>query len=170
MAGTAPGSYDSWFSSEQKFLREVVGMKVIFLDIDGVLINRAALTHIPFDRERFDPLCVKELNRIIKETGACIVITSVWRFAGPSAMQALFRRNKVIGDVIDVTPHRTGIRGLKIQAWIDTNISTFGFIEFVIIDDDTDMGELLPFLVQTKFELGLTREKANEVIEKFNLN
>lgn len=51
---------------------------IIFLDIDGVL-NR----HV-FNREAgsgtIDPKCVKQLNRILRATGAKIVLSSAWRY------------------------------------------------------------------------------------------
>lgn len=56
--------------------------KVIFLDIDGVLVTwksmQLGLSPI-FKVARFDFCCVGELNRITYATGAEIVISSSWR-------------------------------------------------------------------------------------------
>ena len=58
-------------------------MKVIFLDIDGVMnCRRSVKADIANDRRpysSFDPDCVNALNQIIKETDAVIVVSSVWR-------------------------------------------------------------------------------------------
>ena len=50
-------------------------MKIIFLDIDGVLNQTGNAASLPFD-----PNCVMYLNHVIKETGAHIVISSAWRY------------------------------------------------------------------------------------------
>lgn len=40
--------------------------------------------------------------------------------------------------------------------------------KFVILDDDSDMGQLLPHLVHCKTDFGLTKEKAAETIQMLN--
>ncbi len=57
------------------------------------------------------------------------------------------------------------IRGLEIQKWMD---DFTGIESFVILDDDADMGELLPYLVQTSQTHGLTDEKRDEAINILN--
>ena len=118
-------------------------IKVIFLDIDGVLNSgdwekrRRQLsiddinTQYPF--YEFDPLAIKQLNRIVKETDAKIVVSSTWRFweEGDQDISDLLERVGVEGEVIDITPtlyargsHEnkdigTGIpRGLEIDWWL----------------------------------------------------
>lgn len=53
-------------------------MKLIFLDIDGVL------NHLRFNEDAqtcpIDEWCAQRLNDIIKATGAELVITSAWRY------------------------------------------------------------------------------------------
>lgn len=53
-------------------------MKVIFLDIDGVL------NHHEFNQESqsctINAECITQLNRILKETSAKIVLSSAWRY------------------------------------------------------------------------------------------
>lgn len=53
-------------------------MKVLFLDIDGVLNNLKILTEAGCSG--IDPQCVRELNRIVAVTGCRIVISSSWRY------------------------------------------------------------------------------------------
>ena len=64
-------------------------MKVIFLDIDGVLNTHESATTLResfvergadlMGFNRFDKNCVARVNRITDETGAKIVISSSWR-------------------------------------------------------------------------------------------
>lgn len=77
-------------------------MKVIFLDIDGVICvptrehdQYGQLFHQPF---------VDNLKWIIDETGAKIVISSTWRMSGLSVMKEMWEKRGLPGEVIDVTP------------------------------------------------------------------
>ena len=48
-------------------------MKVVFLDFDGVINIK------DFSELKFDSNCIKNLNKIIKQTNADVVISSAWR-------------------------------------------------------------------------------------------
>lgn len=59
---------------------------VLFLDVDGVLctplsywVNR--LLRIPLERQRFDPVTLFWLRRLVRRTGAVLVLCSSWRDA-----------------------------------------------------------------------------------------
>ena len=58
-------------------------MKLIFLDIDGVLVMWKSMEDYkpepPMYHPRFDKSCVAALNDLIKRTGAEIFISSSWR-------------------------------------------------------------------------------------------
>lgn len=121
-------------------------MKVIFLDIDGVLNvipqgfdDYGAIFHHHF---------IDNLKRIIDETDAVIVISSSWRMDGIDAMKNMWSDRNYPGEVIDITPHcniliNEGLfsffdevaRGDEIQYWLDRN----DVENYVILDDDTDM-------------------------------
>lgn len=120
-------------------------MKVIFLDIDGVLNHQNwfsrrhkevdqndIVSHYPF--YEFDPKSVEQLNRIINETGAKVVVSSTWRLGRTiTQLQEILDRVGFIGEVIDKTPHfhakgtdnegeRIGYtipRGCEIDWWLD---------------------------------------------------
>ena len=142
-------------------------MKLIFLDIDGVLINRAACMEgfgIP------DAGCVAELNKLIEDTDAAIVVSSCWRLGKTVIeLRELLGKWGVRARVIDKTPnHIDGVRGGEIQEWLTEYRKSRWVDSFVILDDDQDMGELLPRLVQTNFETGLTAAdcaKAKELLK-----
>ncbi len=117
-------------------------MKVIFLDIDGVLNIYCQ------DRDKFgctfhDHL-VDNLESIIEKTGAKIVISSSWRLDGKDAMMEMWKSRNLPGEVIDITPNlsygaglNTGTpRGKEIQEWLDNHPDV---TNYVIIDDDVDM-------------------------------
>lgn len=80
-------------------------MKVIFLDIDGVL------NVIPQGRDefgsKFHSHFENNLKHIIDNTGAKIVISSTWRMDGLEKMQAMWKARGLAGEVIDVTPDCT---------------------------------------------------------------
>lgn len=85
-------------------------MKIVFLDIDGV-INRSRTNHhvVPTRNEPLpipvDPACVACLNRLIKETGAKIVISSSWRkYARWQDLGPALVRHGLVGEVIGETP------------------------------------------------------------------
>jgi HAD domain in Swiss Army Knife RNA repair proteins len=146
-------------------------MKVIFLDIDGVLINRECLRtmesdYVPADRS------IQLLNALIQQTDAKIVVSSCWRKRRTCAeLQELLSGWGVEGVVLDKTPtFPEDARGLEIQQWLAERKKSRGDVEsFVILDDCSDMPTLLEFLVQTEFETGLTRrhtEKAVQILMK----
>jgi hypothetical protein len=141
-------------------------IKVIALDIDGVLINSAAVkTHRP------DPVCVAVLNSITDQTRAGIVVSSSWRKGKTRCEMAdLLTGWGVTGTVVGLTPSRfQAPRGHEIQAWLDYRKETFDDVGgLVILDDDTDMAHLSPWLVLTSFSEGLTTSHVTLVLETLN--
>jgi len=159
-------------------------MKVIFLDIDGVLnvMNQ--------ERDRygslFHPHLVDNLRRLVEETGAKIVISSTWRWSGLHWIESMWKDRKLPGKVIGITPTRVdpelverhydpdADRGYEIQQYLEDNKVD----RYVIIDDDHDM---LPTqykcFVQTSNNrdhtnhvegFGLTKECTDKAIEILN--
>lgn len=137
-------------------------MKIIFLDIDGVLngynkwtyliINISKALHIPTNiirntlrifevKEKY----VKRLNKIVKNTGAKIVMSSSWRHGYWNIpYEEKCRDQKRLHDlldkysleVIDITPNsKNGIREDEINQWI--NETKFAIDSFVILDDES---------------------------------
>ena len=131
-------------------------MKIIFLDIDGVL------NHEAFYRERhqrvmngekinhpyseIDTKCVDNLNKLIEDTDAKVVISSTWRHSGIDYCRDVLEYHGFKGEIIDITPNLRGqgcLRGNEILQWIRDNHALVGdyynFTEYVILDDDSDM-------------------------------
>lgn len=122
-------------------------MKIIFLDIDGVL------NVISQGRDEFGSIFHKHLEnnlrKVIEATGAKIVISSTWRMNGLEAMQSMWLKRGLAGEVIDVTPDCAQLvsygtmeyydaveRGHEIQDWLDKHPEV---TRYVIFDDDNDM-------------------------------
>lgn len=145
-------------------------MRVIFLDVDGVLNNRYSMS-LGGGLYNVDPRCVEALNKICTEANAVCVLSSTWRLGWPIlAFQQFMEENGFTGKVVDKTPvMRDEERGAEIAAYI-TQCNEHGYpIEsWVILDDDSDMGPLLPFLVQTDHEKGLMEWQADKAIEILN--
>ena len=160
-------------------------IKVIFLDIDGVLNSEASCARNRAEHpdmlwiDNPAPEHIKFLNRIIEQTGAEVVISSTWR-KGCSGlyMERLLEAYGFRGHVLGSTPNLGDYRGNEIQAWInrrnngrDWSMSMNGPDEvesFVILDDDSDMLHLKPYLVQTDSQVGLTGDHAEHAIRILN--
>jgi hypothetical protein len=135
-------------------------MKVLFLDIDGVLNKRsdAEVVGNPNPYHRLNWLLLETLKRIIKETGCKVVISSTWRKDGGIDFFKSVSEIEVFG----TTPiHSNGHRGNEIKEFIDDN----GGIEtYAIVDDDSDMrDDQLPNFFQTDPEYGLTETLAYRI-------
>lgn len=142
-------------------------MKVIFLDVDGVLITGKLGWNKP------DPECVSALNRLIEKTGAHIVVSSCWRIGREVIeLRELLASWGVIGKVIDRTKEFQEQRGYEIGDWLMERDKHRGDVEgFVILDDDADMAGLKNKLVQTDFRTGLQDihiTKATEILGRLN--
>ncbi len=160
-------------------------MKIIFLDIDGVLVNRKSLMERPrpHRHSNADPDCVAALNHIAAETGAGIVVSSVWRIGRTRAdlREIVNSHFGVIGSVLDKTPHMTtkkdfgtlmaievsAERGDEIDYWLRSD-HRWPIESFAILDDDDDMGIHKGRLVKTEFEPGLTMADAERAIRILN--
>lgn len=152
-------------------------MKVIFLDIDGVLNSRA------YDRKRnwneqtdIDETRLPFVKKIVDETGAKIVLSSTWREhwsidPGLCDSDGVYINNSFAKYGLEIygkTPDlgRNFDRPDEIKAWLD---STKENIEsFVIIDDYRyGWGKLSDNFVKTNpnFGSGLEEEHVQKAIE-----
>lgn len=158
-------------------------MKVIFLDIDGVMNNLESLryprTKVRSSKHSYSaahPSCVQALNRIIAATDAQIVISSTWRGIGLGVLREILRAWGVVGTIVSRTPdlsrqhgsiYGAPERGAEIQQWLDAYLD-LDIDSFVILDDGDDMGQLRLHLVQTDYEQGLTEADADRAIAILN--
>lgn len=149
------------------------GIKIIFLDIDGVLNSRESMTRNK-DKGRYCDLPdiehIKHLNKILEETNAKIVISSCWRHSYTvfGLATILYLCGMKEDKVIDVTPRvrLSRSRGEEIAQWLkDTH---YDIEKIVILDDDRDMSKLMHVLVKVDGQIGLTYQDAEEAIKMLN--
>lgn len=152
-------------------------MKVIFLDIDGVLNHEehfrwlhesgeATPLQSQYPWSEFSPVSCKLLKEVIDETDAQIVVSSSWRLDGLAKINKLFRFFG-LPNAIDVTPCLNTARGIEIDKWLSEHPEVD---KYVILDDDTDMlPKQMSFFVKTNpDEDGLNVECKYKVIEILN--
>ena len=120
-------------------------MKVIFCDVDGVLNSYRSwyafgnsLPDSPTDLQ-FDPIAIKLVQRLCKETGAVCVLSSSWRY---SWTHEELGKNLNI-PFIDSTPRSLSyrLRGNEIKEWLEDNADKLGITHYCIIDDVDEMLE-----------------------------
>ncbi len=123
--------------------------RVVFADIDGVL---ATGNTRPVGT--LDPVLVARLDRLCREAGAVVVISSSWRNMGLGSLLVRLRRAGFDGEVLGVTPELPDdTRGTEISLWLSHHGVGAGY---VILDDDTDLHPHEAHLVRTRSTVGLT--------------
>ena len=156
-------------------------MKIIFLDIDGVLVTRNSIKYqylnFPDEDEiRFSKKAVKNLNKLIRLTKARIVISSTWRlFHSFEKLQNIFEEQEIKGKIISTTSVEKATieedipRGQKITDWLEQNSKVE---QYVIIDDDVqaDCIQFHPYnCVETSYKRGFApEERFNEALAILN--
>ena len=143
-------------------------MKVLFLDVDGVLNCRDTTQRFK-GSTGIDNRHLMILSKITDEIEDLeIVVSSTWR-CHPDFLDHLKDSLSFIGaEVFDVTPdmwkqNRSEGRGFEVQVWLDAHPEV---TRFACIDDD---GDFLPTqkLFRTMWSSGLTEEIAEQIISFF---
>lgn len=158
-------------------------MKILFLDIDGVMNsaqsciywNRKKKNHPDGEwnpmRGEFCPIAISNLNYLLEKIPDLqIVISSTWRI-GRSIQQLkdIFKSQEIDpARVINKTPcDKRQPRGLDIQEFMDQNGLTPENI--AILDDDSDMLHLMPRFIKTNNWNGLQWQELVEVSKLFGV-
>lgn len=173
-------------------------MKVIFLDIDGVLNTSETFMKRRIEYEKtkkwiteIDLHRVARLKYIINMTGAKIVLSSAWRLMGEFSDGEYISKSNLLKELLDIfdsfgikiydiTPYIDSKRGEEIQSWLKNKKVE----SFVIIDDETT--DLMEFcnkeLIKTSFLkdgvmlenmddcTGLCKEHVDKAISILNSN
>jgi hypothetical protein len=125
-------------------------MKLIFLDIDGVLNCRN--TPNPRDLPYIvDEELLARLRRLLDRTGASVVLSSTWRY-DPAGIYSAKHYGVPFIDVIPDLPHEP--RCKEILAWLRDHPEVD---RLIVIDDEDDELDSLP-LFQPSSRTGLTEE------------
>ena len=146
-------------------------MKVIFLDIDGVLnsdeyFDKIEGLNIEGIEKQIDVEKIKLLKRAVEETGSNVVLSSSWRYTRNA--QYLKQLLLQYGILADSTPFMKNKRGEEIKGWLEEHKDTE---DFVILDDEIfrDFNELISHLVKTDFyNGGLTEQHKTLALKLMN--
>ena len=131
-------------------------MKIIFLDIDGVLNCDGTSNPRKFPYV-VDPILLHRFNHLLTRTAAQVVLSSSWRYDPAGLFSARFHGIPFI-DVTPDLPHEP--RRKEILAWLRER----PIERFAVIDDQDDELDDLP-LFQPYAGEGLTDEVANAVAD-----
>lgn len=155
-------------------------MKIIFLDIDGVLNNHKYLTINRFIKDEecndIDESKVLLLKSIVKKTNAKLVLSSSWkrmfdeqlspRTESAAKIINILSKNGLF--LLDKTADLNKKKGDEIRKWLAEHQDSVD--RFVILDDDlnSNWGELTPYLIKTSYYIGLTEVLVNCAVQKLN--
>lgn len=152
-------------------------MKVIFLDVDGVL-NSDKFFDNNIDNSYIDEKTVRLVKKAVEETGAKVVVSSSFRYKRSfGKVQEILLRN---GIIFDKTPFLDNERGKEIKQWISENSEELNdgleIEDYVVLDDDIfdDFDEeILSHLIKMEenevrgFGKGLQEKDVDKIIERF---
>lgn len=148
-------------------------MKVIFLDVDGVLNNRYTAARSPGGYRGVSDELIRNVRKIVEETGARIVLSSDWRLIREDpergkdykylARKLLFTgRIRIFGHTDDISWSK---RGQEIRTYLDHHPQ---ITEYVVLDDNPfrDFGPcgLKDHLILTDPNKGLTQKDVQRAI------
>jgi hypothetical protein len=182
MSVLGPNDIDS---GEPDKTEEVVRTRrLVMLDIDGVVNTnrscrspkRGVIPGLGYNVDLFDPECVGRANAIASLTGARFVLSSAWRYIGYNIgllpLLNYFREQGLAVPVVGMTPQTLPHHPERGDE-IDDYLKMIGFFHargyrdrLVILDDNSDMGELGDHLVQTTMKDGITDEHVKQVVER----
>ncbi len=132
-------------------------MKVIFLDVDGVIC---------LDGQNMDQVAMSCLKEIVEKTQAKVVISSTWRLYHQHLSYLREELNKIGIDPLDVTEDLKGLnrRHDEISKWLADHPDVE---KFAILDDwpDAEIKSRPETFFRTEgLEMGLVPEIAKDVV------
>lgn len=157
-------------------------MKLIFLDVDGVLNRVQTKAQAPSGCTGIETELVKNLAKIVNETKALIILTSDWKVEWEAVSVCCSEDAKylnemlakeglqIVGKTYDdhVYDYFLEDRGRGIHRYLDALENAEGY---VVLDDhvfgDFDE-EIRKHLIKTNCFEGLSEEKAEQAIEILN--
>ena len=151
-------------------------MKIIFLDIDGVLnsdeyFDKIKNLNINGIENDIDVSKIVLLKKSLDETGAKVVLTSSWRYTRKA--QELKQLLLSYGIIVDCTPFIDNERGIEIKKWLQEHND---IQDFLILDDeifDSYDEKLMKKLIKISdtnginYGEGLQPKHIQEIIQRF---
>lgn len=148
-------------------------MRVIFLDIDGVVNCWDTKERAPSRVIGVEQRLIAHIKKIIDATGAKIVLSSTWRkdwaFDLLDGKDWIYLRDEFAKQglyFLDYTPsRRDSHRGEEIKEWLES--TDYEVSSYVVIDDEMyDIWELHEdHMVQTSYGDGITPEAVDMAIK-----
>ena len=146
--------------------------RILFLDIDGVVLHGEALW-ASGDHRHLPPEKIELVAEVCRRAGAAIVVSSTWR-----AFEETEHRLRGLGLPVH-HDWRTGleyrsasglyigeVRGNQIERWLTAHPETESY---AIVDDDSDMlPHQMPRFVKTPFNTGIDCEHVEALIVILN--
>lgn len=135
-------------------------MKILFLDIDGVLNSERSsfafdgYPHSFVDLDKFDWVAVSLVNQLCNATGCKIVLSSTWRLHFPiSAASAALGL-----PIIDATPDHGSYdtRSSEVTAWLAAHpeVTSYAIVDDVPVFEESPANQAR--FVQTDPAIGMT--------------
>lgn len=148
-------------------------MKVIFLDVDGVLNAFGVFSRDPLELGKEQ---VRLLRKAVLDSDARICVSSTWRKHDNHLMRlfeqlGMDMKRRWIGETPVLESQRASgmwtspARGEEIKAWLDEHKEVSCF---AIVDDNSDMGELSDRLVLTNGLTGMQQQDADKFVALLN--
>lgn len=158
-------------------------MKILFLDIDGVLNSESWCAGKPFGnpfenpQKWIDPNSIRLLNLLIDRMPCKVVLTSNWReHFNKDEIQSYFNFHGFYHEIMDMTPQpflienetEQSSKNHEIFLWLFQAANNKQDIQkFVIVDDRPKLIQgLEKFLVSIDPHVGLTQKNCEEIFEK----
>lgn len=142
-------------------------MKVIFLDVDGVLNNPRTKTRTRDGWRFVDDYLVERLAQIVRATQAKVVLSSSWR-EGWDDNEIYFQdlRRKLVSYNIPLQDRTGEWRKTRAQEIMEYLAQHPEITNYVILDDVPDFSSIgYKNVVLTNDLLGLTEQNVKEAIE-----
>ncbi len=158
-------------------------MKVIFLDIDGVLNTEESWDNN--ENEIIDRNNVKIFKSVIDQTGAVVVMSSGWRLWFDENMMPEDGYSQYLYDILcefniklfgktpdfstaEIRTRKTfsHVKAKEIIAWLNEHETVD---KYIVLDDlDLKNEEINSHLVRTNPQFGITEDDAQRIIEMLN--
>lgn len=137
-------------------------MKIIFLDIDGVITSPRTLSWF-----NFDIYAVNFLRWLCVEVDIKIVISSTWRLNHSKQFFEAIFGNIIHDDWKTKSVRMDRRRGLEIDEWLSRHSEV---TRYLILDDDSDMLEnQIPSFIQTDSVNGMLSEQMEKIRDYFEV-
>jgi len=151
------------------------GIKVIFEDINGPLIPFDEESKVDYhkyfsDENKWSKDAMSNLNTIIEKTDAKVVISSSYRDEKTkSRIEEMMIKAGFKYKIYDLIGNeKSKSRGEDIKKWLSNNKIVSNFI--IIDDKKKDFNDIFSkkHIIKTTHKLGITKDIADEAIEKLN--